>query len=127
ACAALAERHRDAPMAARTLMQQAVPTTFGAKAAGWLVSIVESRARLASLRFPAQLGGAGGTLAALGDRGTDVLAGFAEELGLAEPIVPWHTHRGPVAAIAAAVDAVAGGCAKVGLDVILLAQTEVAE
>lgn len=126
-CAALAERHRDTPMAARTLMQQAVPTTFGAKAAGWLVAIVESRARLAGLRLPVQLGGAAGTLAVLGDRGTEVLTAFAQELGLAEPVVPWHTQRGPVAAIAAALDAAAGACAKVGLDVSLLAQTEVAE
>jgi 3-carboxy-cis,cis-muconate cycloisomerase len=127
ACAGLAERHRATPMAARTLMQQAVPTTFGAKAAGWLVAIVESRARLAALRFSVQLGGAAGTLAVLGDRGTDVLAAFAQELGLAEPVVPWHAQRGNVAAIAAAADAAAGACAKVGLDVLLLAQTEVAE
>ena len=37
ACAGLAEAHRSTPMAARTLLQQAVPTTFGLKAAGWLV------------------------------------------------------------------------------------------
>ena len=37
ACARLAEEHRGTVMAARTLLQQAVPTTFGYKAAGWLV------------------------------------------------------------------------------------------
>ena len=35
--------HRSTPMAARTLLQQAVPTTFGLKAAGWLVSVLEAR------------------------------------------------------------------------------------
>ena len=126
-CARLAEEHRDTPLAARTLLQQAVPTTFGAKAAGWLVAVVEARAALGALRFPAQLGGAAGTLAPLGDRGVDVLAAFASELGLEEPTVPWHAHRGPVAAIGAALDAAAAACAKAALDVILLAQTEIGE
>jgi hypothetical protein len=35
ALAALATRHRDTPMAGRTLALHAVPTTFGFKAAGW--------------------------------------------------------------------------------------------
>jgi 3-carboxy-cis,cis-muconate cycloisomerase len=127
ACARLAERHRVTPMAARTLLQQAVPTTFGAKAAGWLVAVVEARDGLRALRFPAQLGGAAGTLAPLGERGPGVLSAFAAELGLAEPVVPWHVHRGPVAAIGAALAAAASACGKIGLDVVLLAQTEVGE
>jgi 3-carboxy-cis,cis-muconate cycloisomerase len=127
ACARLAEAHRSTPMAARTLLQQAVPTTFGAKAAGWLVSVLEAHKHVGSLRFPAQLGGAAGTLAPLGSRGLDVLAPFASELGLAKPIVPWHAHRAPVAAIGAALDAAASACSKIGLDVVLLAQTEVGE
>jgi 3-carboxy-cis,cis-muconate cycloisomerase len=127
ACARLAEEHRETPMAGRTLLQQAVPTTFGAKAAGWLVAVVEACEGLRSLRFPAQLGGAAGTLAALGERGVDVVAAFAAELDLEEPTVPWHTHRGPVAAIGSALDASASACAKLALDVILLAQTEIGE
>ncbi|MFD0478552.1 lyase family protein [Nonomuraea thailandensis] len=64
--AALAAGHRDTPMAARTLTQQAVPTTFGLKAAGWLELAAVARTRLAAARaaLPAQLGGAAGTLAA---------------------------------------------------------------
>src|SRR4051812_43189567 len=72
-CAELAETHRATVMAGRTLLQQAVPTTFGLTAASWLVGIVHARARLAQMRLPAQLGGAAGTLAALGDEGLDVL------------------------------------------------------
>lgn len=63
--AALADRHRDTLMAARTLGQQAVPTTFGLKAAGWLAGLLRARDRLLAVRLPAQLGGAAGTLAAL--------------------------------------------------------------
>jgi 3-carboxy-cis,cis-muconate cycloisomerase len=128
-CARLAAEHRHTVMAGRTLLQQAVPTTFGLKAAGWLVALVESRTRLAAVAvsLPAQLGGAAGTLAALGDDGIGVLQLYAEELGLREPIMPWHTIRTPVAELAGALAAVAGAAAKIATDVVLLAQTEVGE
>jgi 3-carboxy-cis,cis-muconate cycloisomerase len=114
-------------MAARTLMQQAVPTTFGLKAAGWLVGLLDARGRLAGWRPTAQLGGAGGTLALLGDRGVDVLAAYSRELDLAEPTIPWHASRGPVRELVAALAMTAAACGKAALDVVLLAQTEVGE
>jgi 3-carboxy-cis,cis-muconate cycloisomerase len=124
-CARLAEEHRATVMAARTLLQQAVPTTFGLKAASWLVGVVHARSRLPSL--PAQLGGAAGTLAALGDNGIEVLHAYAEALDLPEPVVPWHTRRLPLAELGAALAVAAGFSAKIGLDLALLAQTEVGE
>jgi 3-carboxy-cis,cis-muconate cycloisomerase len=127
ACARLADRHRGTVMAARTLLQQAVPTTFGYKAASWLVGIADGRRRLTAVELPAQLGGAAGTLAALGDRGVEVLHLYAEELGLREPPLPWHTRRTPFADLAAALSAAAVAVAKIARDVVLLAQTEVAE
>jgi 3-carboxy-cis,cis-muconate cycloisomerase len=127
ACARLAEDHRATVMAARTLLQQAVPTTFGLKAASWLVGVVEARERLAGVRLAAQLGGAAGTLAALGEKGPEVLKLFANELGLAEPAIPWHTVRVRIGELGGALDLAAGACAKIALDVTLLAQTEVAE
>jgi 3-carboxy-cis,cis-muconate cycloisomerase len=128
-CAGLADEHRGTVMAARTLLQQAVPTTFGAKAAVWLVGIVEGRSRLqeAAERLPAQLGGAAGTLAAYGERGPEVLRLYAAELDLREPVVPWHTARGPVAELGAALALGAGALGKIARDVLLLAQTEVGE
>jgi 3-carboxy-cis,cis-muconate cycloisomerase len=127
ACARLADEHRATLMAARTLLQQAVPTTFGLKTASWLVGIVHARTRLAKERLPAQLGGAGGTLASLGERGLDVLRGYAQELGLPEPVLPWHTRRLPLAELAGALAVASGFCAKIALDLVLLAQTEVGE
>jgi 3-carboxy-cis,cis-muconate cycloisomerase len=128
ACATLAERHRGTVMAARTLLQQAVPTTFGLKAASWLVGVAHARSRLEpALRLPAELGGAGGTLAALGDRGVDVLGAYAHELGLPEPVLPWHTRRLPVAELGSALAVAASFAGKIALDVALLAQTEVGE
>jgi 3-carboxy-cis,cis-muconate cycloisomerase len=129
-CAKLAETHRSTPIAGRTLLQQAVPSTFGLKAAGWLVAVLEARRRLANIRqerLAAQLGGAAGNLAALGEAGPEVLRLFAEELGLQEPVVPWHTNRVRIAELGAALDVAAGALAKIGLDVGLLSQTEVGE
>jgi 3-carboxy-cis,cis-muconate cycloisomerase len=127
ACAELADRHRSTVMAARTLLQQAVPTTFGLKAAGWLVGTLHARERIVAVRLPAQLGGAGGTLAALGDRGVDVLRAYCEELDLPEPVLPWHTRRLRVAELGAGLAVAAGFLSKIALDVVLLAQTEVGE
>jgi 3-carboxy-cis,cis-muconate cycloisomerase len=130
ACARLADTHRTTVMAGRTLLQQALPTTFGLKAAGWLVSVLEVRRRLLSVRereLAVQLGGAAGTLASLGDSGVSVLGEFARELRLAEPLVPWHTDRLRVAELANALSLVAGVLGKMALDVILMAQTEVRE
>lgn len=126
----LADRHRATALPARTLLQQAVPTTFGLKCAGWLVSLDEVRGELARLRagrLAVQLGGAGGTLSALGDSGPTVLAGLAEELGLVEPVLPWHTDRTAVGRLAAGLGLAAATLGKIGLDVVLLAQTEVGE
>jgi 3-carboxy-cis,cis-muconate cycloisomerase len=128
-CARLAREHRGTLMAGRTLLQQAVPVTFGLKAAGWLAGVAAARSRLQALRdaLPAQLGGAAGTLSALGDRGPAVLAAFARALGLTEPALPWHGARGPVAELGAALAVAAGAVEKVALDIVLLAQTEVGE
>lgn len=127
ACARLADAHRDTPMAGRTLLQQAVPTTFGLKAAGWLDAVADARVSLAAVVLPAQLGGAAGTLAPLGAQGLQVLRLLANELELAEPTLPWHTQRAPVRRLAGALAGTAAACAKIGLDVVLLAQTELGE
>jgi 3-carboxy-cis,cis-muconate cycloisomerase len=130
ATAALAQDHRDTLIVARTVLQHAVPTTFGLKAAGWLTAIVEARMRLEQVsreRLAAQLGGAAGTLAGFGDNGIALLDLYAGKLGLQVPAVPWHTNRTRVAELGAALATTAGVAAKIALDLVLLAQTEVAE
>lgn len=130
ACAALARRHRRTLMTGRTLLQPALPITFGLKVAGWLVGLVEAAAvveRVAAERLAVQLGGAAGSLASLGDRGPAVSARLAERLGLAEAPLPWHTDRGRVVELAGALVGLANAAAKVAFDVVLLAQAEVGE
>lgn len=127
ACARLASEHRGSVMAGRTVGQHAVPITFGLKVAGWLSALDRSRTELARVPLPAQYGGAAGTLSVLGERGHEVPPLLAAELGLAEPVVPWHTDRTPVVRLACALGTVAGTLGKIANDVKLLAQTEVAE
>ena len=127
ACVELASEHRGTPMAARTLLQQALPTTFGLKAAGWLVAVDEASSRLDALRPEVELGGAAGTLASLGEDGLRVLELIADELDLGEPVLPWHTRRGRIGELGAALALCAGALEKIALDLKLLAQTEVGE
>ncbi|RNL86239.1 3-carboxy-cis,cis-muconate cycloisomerase [Halostreptopolyspora alba] len=128
--ASLSREHRATIMAGRTLLQQALPTTFGAAAAGWLDGLgtaTQALNEVVESRTAVQLGGAAGTLASLGDDGPAVLAAYAVELGMPEPVLPWHTERGPVAELAGALARVCGAAGKVAGDIVLLAQTEIGE
>jgi 3-carboxy-cis,cis-muconate cycloisomerase len=130
AAAGLAGAHRSTIMIGRTLLQQAVPVTFGLVAAGWLTSLDEAREGLAmvsSKRLAVQFGGAAGTLAPLGDDGPRVVALLAEELGLARPVLPWHTDRLRIIDLAAALARVTASLGKIARDVTLLAQSELGE
>jgi len=129
-CAGLAAAHRDTVMAGRTLLQQAVPVTFGLVAAGWLTSLDEAGetvARVRGERLAVQFGGAAGTLASLGADGPAVARLLAAELGLAVPVLPWHTDRSRILAVATACAAASAALAKIARDVTLLAQSEVGE
>lgn len=129
ACAFLAEAHRGSLMTGRTLLQPALPTTFGFKAAGWLLGATDSADMLepALEHLPAQLGGAVGTLASLGSAGPAVVEAYAGILGLRVPIMPWHSVRTPIVSVSCALAVCAGISAKISGDVAMLMQSEVAE
>jgi 3-carboxy-cis,cis-muconate cycloisomerase len=127
---ALCEAHRVTVVAGRTWLQQAVPTTLGLKAAGWLDALVRHQARLRELRarvLVLQFGGAAGTLAMLGGRGLEVAKVLAEELGLKLPAVPWHANRDRVAEVATTLALLTGTLGKIARDISLQMQTEVGE
>ncbi len=129
ACATLAEAHRATLMPARTLLQQALPMPFGLKAARWLSLTVRQLTALRAQRaqLSLQFGGAAGTLAALGGHGLLVAELLAEELDLVAPELPWHAERDRSATIAATLGIAAGALGKIAHDILLLAQSEVAE
>ncbi|MEV7415158.1 adenylosuccinate lyase family protein [Streptomyces sp. NPDC089919] len=137
ALAPLAAAHRDTVMAGRTLALHAVPVTFGLKAAGWRQLVLEAADRLERVELPVSLGGAAGTLAGyLQYAGQDadpakvlpdLLAGFARETGLAEPVLPWHALRTPIADLGAALAHTTGALGKIAADVLALTRTETGE
>jgi 3-carboxy-cis,cis-muconate cycloisomerase len=132
-CAALAEladTHRLTPIVARTLLQQALPTSFGFIVAGWLDAFLRHRNRLQALHngvLVLQFGGAVGTLAALGAHGPSVSKHLAEELSLPLPTASWHSHRDRIGEIAASFGLLAGTLNKIAHDLSLHMQTEVGE
>ena len=130
ALAALAQREARTLIAGRTWLQQALPISFGVKAAGWLSAVERDRERIAAVRARAivlQFGGAAGTLASLADRGIDVARALGTELDLAVPDIPWHSQRDRVAEIASVLGIAVGTLGKIGRDVSLLMQTEIGE
>jgi|SRR5215471_10539332 len=128
--ATLAQKYRTTPIAGRTLMQQAMPTTLGFKIAGWLDALNRHRERLAQVRqrvLALQFGGAVGTLAALRGKGLSVGEVLAQELSLPLPDVPWHTQRDRVAEVATSLGLLTGSLGKVARDIALHMQTEISE
>jgi 3-carboxy-cis,cis-muconate cycloisomerase len=128
--ARLADQHRGTLMAGRTYAQQALPITFGMKVANWLAPLLRHRDRLAELKprlLAVQLGGAVGTLASMGSEGLRVQQALADELGLGVPLMPWHTQRDTLVEFAGWLSLVSGSVAKMAQDIILMAQSEVAE
>ena len=127
---ALADRHRNTILAARTHGQQALPVTFGLKVANWLAPLLRHLQRLEEIQprlLVVQFGGAAGTLAALGDKGLAVAEELAKELKLGVPAMPWHAQRDSFVEFASWLSLVTGTLGKMAQDIILMAQTEVGE
>ncbi|MFD6134747.1 lyase family protein [Isoptericola sp. NPDC056618] len=139
AAAGLARRYRDLPALGRTLTQPAVPTTLGARCAGWLQGVAEARARLddATRALPLAYGGAAGTLAASPVEPDEtapasvsalrLVDAWAAELGLPTTAGPWHVTRFPVVRAAAGLAEVCAALGTVAADVLVGARAEVGE
>lgn len=126
----LARDHADLKMAARTYGQLATPSSFGAVVAGWGRPLLRHRARLDALRgeiATVSLGGAAGTLSAMGGDGPAVRAALAAELGLADPGHSWHAERDRIGAFAAWMAGLTASLAKIGEDLILMTQSGIDE
>jgi 3-carboxy-cis,cis-muconate cycloisomerase len=126
--ASLVTEHRDTPAVARTLTQQALPSTLGMRAAMWLAGVHDAvRTVRSCLPLPASLGGPAGTLSEYGRHGPAVVSAYATTLGLRAPVAPWHTRRTPLLRTASALVTTGAACGKVAADVLVMSQTEVGE
>ena len=123
---AVRERHGERALTTRTRMRHALPATLAVRLDNWLAGLaasVDGRPE----RFPVQLGGPDGTLAKMEGRGLEVALGTAERLGLTCPARHWHTERLPLVSVAQWFANTAGACGKIGGDVALMVQDEIAE
>jgi adenylosuccinate lyase len=130
ALAALAQRHRDTPMAGRTHGQQALPITFGYKLAVWLAEFKRHRVRLEQGKprlLIGEFGGAVGTLASVSEHGMEIQRRLMAELGLGVPEIAWHTARDHIAEFAAHLAMIAATCGKIAHEVIDLQKIEFGE
>lgn len=124
-----AKENRDVVMGARTRGQMATPTTFGAKIAGWIAPLKRHQQRLTELRgrlLVVSLAGASGNYAAM-TKGDKVETALAEALNLSVPGTPWHSARDNMAELASVLAGITASLGKIGQDIILLSQTEIAE
>src|SRR6476659_8237372 len=130
ALASLAKKYRDTPVIGRSNLQQATPITFGYKMASILAGIDRHRERLQQLKprvLMGEFGGASGTLSSLEKGAMETQAGLMKELGLAQPLISWHTVRDTIAEVGAFLGLVGGTLGKIAMDVKLMMQTEVEE
>ena len=128
--AQLASAHRETPMAGRTHGQHALPMTLGFKIAGWLEALARDLARLDARlapSFPACMGGAIGTCAAMGGQGREVEALLASKLGLVPAGLPGRASFDRAADYIGALALLAGTAQKIAADVVFLQRTEIGE
>jgi 3-carboxy-cis,cis-muconate cycloisomerase len=128
--ATMAKKYRDTPMAGRTHLQQALPVTFGYKAAVWLSSIDRHIERVDQALPRILLGefsGAAGTLASVGEGGLEMQKLFCEELGLHQPSITWHVARDGIAEAVTLLGLITGTLGKIATDVMLLSSSEFGE
>ena len=126
----MAKRYRDTPMAGRTHLQQALPITFGYKAAVWLSSIDRHIERVAQVKprvLVGEFAGAAGTLASVGERGLEMQQLFCEELGLGQPAITWHVARDGLAEAVTLLGLITGTLGKIATDVMMMSATEFGE
>ncbi len=126
----LAQAHAALPMAGRTWMQVATPTSFGAVVASWGLPLVDLRGGLDSVRagcLNVSLSGAAGTGAAYGPQAAELRAALAAELRLGQRPVSWHSARHGMAGLSAWATQVSASLAKMGEDILLMSQSGVGE
>lgn len=126
----LVEHHAATPMVGRTHGQQALPITFGHKAAVWLAEMrrhIQRLKRLSPTISIGQLSGAAGTMAALGPQSRLVAAQTMAHLGLTAAPISWHTARDCQAETASLLAIIATSCQKIADEIYQLGRTEIGE
>jgi 3-carboxy-cis,cis-muconate cycloisomerase len=122
--AGLAGEHRDAPIMGRTLLQHALPTSFGLRAARWMSGLDDACDWLDQVRSTDLVVDMGGPI---GHAEPEIATAVAADLGLGDPGLAWHGIRLRPVRVASALGGMCGILGKIARDVTLLAQQEIAE
>ncbi len=126
----LAKRHRSTPMVARTHGQQALPTTFGLKVVVWLSEMrrhIERVQHIFKNICYGQLGGAVGTMAALGPQAMEIARRTLDLLNLKHPKVAWHNSRDNIGELSSIFSLVVTTLSKIANEIFQLQKTEIGE
>ena len=127
---AQADRHRRSVMVARTNAQDASPTTWGLQVSTFASELIRHLERLSALRPRAvvgMLGGAVGTLAALGTHGMSVRRRMLELVDLAAPVGAWNGSQDGVAEVVHFAALVQGTLVRLANNIEVMGRTAVAE
>lgn len=126
----LCRKYAGTPMMGRTHNVQALPITFGYKAAIWadelercIQRLDQSRERILAL----QLSGAVGSEVSFGEDGGAIQAHMAKELGLSVPNISWHASRDRLAEFTGELALIGGCLGRIAQEVYLLMGTEFGE
>jgi len=130
ALAKLAEAHKATPMAGRSHGVQALPITFGHKAAIWLSEMGRNYDRLRELEkrvFVGGMVGAVGTQASFGPQAPELEARLMKRLGLGLADINWQPARDRFAEYVCVLGIVSGTLGKIANEIINLEHTEIGE
>lgn len=126
----LAREHRDTPMVGRSHGVQALPITFGHKAAIWLSEMGRNYERLRDLEKRTLVGGmvgAVGTQASFGDSGPELERRVMQRLGLGVADINWQPARDRFAEYVCVLAIIAGTLGKIANEIVNLEHTEIGE
>jgi adenylosuccinate lyase len=130
ALARLAETHRATPMVGRSHGVQALPITFGHKAAIWLSEMERNYSRLTGLEqrvFVGGMAGAVGTQASYGPQAAELERRLMTRLNLGVADINWQPARDRFAEYVCVLAIVAQTLGKIANEIVILEHTEIGE
>jgi adenylosuccinate lyase len=126
----LAEAHRATPMAGRSHGVQALPVTFGHKAAIWLSETGRNYERLRQLEprvFVGGMAGAVGTQASFGPQAPELERRVMRRLGLGVADINWQPARDRFAEYVCVLTIIGQSLGKIANEIVNLEHTEIGE
>lgn len=126
----LADKYADTVMIGRTHGQQALPITFGYKAAVWASEISRDIDRMEeslARDFCGELSGAVGSMASFGESALEITSKSIQKVGLDVPDIAWHASRDRMVSIVNILALFASTLGRIGHECVCMQKTEFGE